>query len=70
MFTRYGLNFESKLNFILILCTISTYQTTGKFGTKLSHRPALTQLKKTFSNPSNTAKVVHNLTILLNHHVC
>ena len=35
-----------------------TYQTLGIFGIKLFYRALLTQLKKPFGNPSNTAKVI------------
>ena len=51
-----------------LLSTISTYQTLGIFGIKLFYRALLTQLKKPFGNPSNTAKVIHK-TIWLNPHM-
>ena len=51
-----------------LLGTISTYQTVGIFGIKLFYRALLTQLKKPFGNPSNTAKVIQK-TIWLNPHM-
>ena len=54
--------------FLLTLSTIPTYQTLGIFVIKLFYRALLTQLKKPFGNPSNTAKVIHK-TIWLNPHV-